>query len=368
MSEIDEKENGLVTQKNAVEEYLGFLLDNDFDERSSAERAADNITGLLSPVSGAVPDEQIEATVSERVVEDNADTAYGTDTSSITEINDVQEESFDIPQVEAVALAAIPDLPVNSAPEIEQFEQDAVSEYSPIETVKSDVSAEITFDYRDSSHDPDVIADAEKMLSYVFPQPAAPENSPLRKLQDAGVIKVSPAPEDVIEPVVVKDLSNIEIANASVKLAPSYASERFTMMAFRVNGLKVLVSVTELRNVKRAEAEIQSIEGKPEWLYQIQKPEGGTGFVVDGGQLFSHDGRSSGALDNVEEKYIVWLLNGQLGMLCDEVQEMIDLNKRQVSWRGSRSQREWCAGTVRSMKAILLDADSLWKMIDDLFE
>jgi len=50
------------------------------------------------------------------------------------------------------------------------------------------------------------------------------------------------------------------------------------------------------------------------------------------------------------------------------VQEMIDLNKRQVSWRGSRSQREWCAGTVRSMKAILLDADSLWKMIDDLFE
>lgn len=341
MSEIDEKESGLISQKNAVEEYLGFLLDNDFDERSSAERAADNIAGLLTPISDDVPDEQIEATA----------------------VGSVAEEAVD-----TVALTAIPGLPVDSEEEINQQALNAVSEFSPIETVESDNSAEICFDYRDSSHDPDVIADAEKMLSYVFPQPAAPENSPLKKMQDAGVIKVSPPPEDVIEPVVIKAFSNSEIANASVQLVPSYAADRFTMMAFRVNGLKVLVSVTELRNVKRAEAEIQAIEGKPEWLYQIQKPEGGTGFVVDGGQLFSHDGRSSGVLDNLDEKYIVWMLNGQLGMLCDEVQEMVDLNKRQVSWRGSRSQREWCAGTMRSMKAILLDADSLWNMIDDLFE
>ena len=367
MSEIDEKESGLVAQKNAVEEYLGFLLDHDFDELSSAERAADNIAGLLSPVSDDVTDEQVEAVMIESVVEDNVDTESGIEPALFTEKNDVQDKSFEIPQAESLTPAAVPAMLAGSGKRKNQQETNTLHETAPINTVEGDDSAAIVFDYRDSSHDPDVIADAEKMLSFVFPQPAGPENSPLRKLQDAGVIKISPAPEDVIEPV-VNDSVNNENANASVQLVPSYASDRFTMMAFRVNGLKVLVSVTELRNVKRVEGEVQSIEGKPEWLYQVQKPEGGTGFIVDGGQLFSHDGRSSGALDNVEERYIVWLLNGQLGLLCDEVQEMVDLNKRQVSWRGSRSQREWCAGTIRSMKAILLDADSLWTMIDDLFE
>lgn len=367
MSEIDEKENGLVAQKNAVEEYLGFLLDNDFDERSSAERAADNIAGLLSPVSDDATNEQVEVSAIEKSVDDSVDPVHGIEAKLFKDKNDVQDTSFEIPQVEVAALTVSPELPVDREQATKQHEQNSNSESSSIKMVDSEDSAAIVFDYRDSSHDPDVIADAEKMLSYVFPQPAAPENSPLRKLQDAGVIKISPALEDVVEPV-VDDSVNNENANASVQLVPSYASDRFTMMAFRVNGLKVLVSVTELRNVKRAEGEVQSIEGKPEWLYQVQKPEGGTGFIVDGGQLFSHDGRSSGALDNVEERYIVWLLNGQLGLLCDEVQEMVDLNKRQVSWRGSRSQREWCAGTIRSMKAILLDADSLWNMIDDLFE
>lgn len=321
MSNSGEKQSLLVDQDLAVEDYLSTLLDNSFDEKTSAERAADNIAGILGSVSSTEPELPVvsDNDTSEAVYVDDMEISKSVDESASEENSVRMEESQ----------AASSDGQYSEPP--------------------------LNIDYKDSSEDPDVIAEAEKMLSYVFPQPMAEENTPLRKLQEAGVIKVSQASNTNIEET---------ISDTPVELVPDYASDRFTMMAFRVNNMKMLVSVTELLNVKKAEGKLQGLPGRPEWLYQYQKPEGGTGFIAHGGALCASDGETCSLEQDISNKYIVWMLNGRFGVLCDDVQEMVDINKRQVAWRGSKAHRPWCAGTIRSMKAVLLDAESLWQMID----
>jgi chemotaxis signal transduction protein len=323
-------------QDKAVETYLGVLLDDGFDDKSSAERAADNIAGLLNTTDSVIED-QPECDEPAYIEEENASMEVRTESES--------SSAVEVP-------------PARLTGEDSDSLQGAVMVNDEAVHVDEAESSLPEIDYQDRSDDPEVIAEAEKMLSFVFPQPMAEENTPLRKLQEAGVIKVAEMTPQEIE--------NDRQSDSPAELVPLYASDRFTMMAFRINGLKLLVSVTELRNVKKVEGELSAIPGKPAWLYQYPKPEGGTGFIANGEQLFVADAPPLKKQD-LENKFIVWMLNGQFGVLCDEAQEMVDINRRQVSWRGSKTSKPWCAGTIRSMKAVLLDAESLWQEIDGLF-
>ena len=307
MSDVDEKDSGLVKQENAVENYLSSLLDDSFDDQSSSERAADNIAGLFSDTANPVENEDLKQ-------KDIVDREQSMDAAEIQDvrqeelqenlqhgIQETPEEAISNPDCGVVADEAPR---MQKGVEIDEEQQDFPNRLMEFSADSVDESEPLVVDYQDSRDDPQVIAEAEKMLSYVFSQPVAAENTPLRKLQDAGVVKIS-EPSQKVSPSLEKKVPNKAVINSPLELVPSYAADRFTMMKFRVNGLNMLVSVTELRNVKRVDSELSTVAGKPNWLYQCQKPEGGTGFVVDGSQLFVTDNGSATSTDDFSDKYIV---------------------------------------------------------------
>lgn len=370
----DTEEKDLLDQQHAVEDYLSaLLLEPEQEQAASVSRTAQKLVGIMAEPASA----ELEC-----------------DTDQVKEVPETIgqieiESAVDCKTIETLADSALDEQVEDEVPDEIALDQSSImskqqSESSlQTENDDEDESLEINLEIPDCSDDPEVIAEAEKMLSFVFPQPQAQLNTPLRKLQDAGLIKVVQEEEATDEAQLAGATEATEIASPSrpilagenafknditVQMIPSFAAERFTVMGFRVSRLSMMVSVTELRNVKKAEGELLPIFGKPSWLLEYRKPEGGTAFVIDGTELFVPDGATKILSTKPEDLYIIWMLDGRVGILCDEIQEMTELNKRQVTWRGSKSQRPWLAGTIRSMRSVLIDGQSLWEMVDSLLK
>lgn len=337
----DTKEPALLSQSAAVEDYLSALMSEpEVEEAASVSRAAENMVEHI--VSDAPTLMEEDVTHDESVIESGEEVEM-----------EVVDEAIDDNETPEVFEEPVEELPQDPAT---QMHEEIIEDEEPA----------INIEYRDVSDDPEVIAEAEKMLSFVFPQPQAAENTPLRKLQDAGIIQVSDSPDGST----IGDgfsSGNAFKNDAPVQLVPAFSADRFTIMNFRVSRLSMMVAVTELRNVKKPEGELLPIFGKPSWLLEYRKTEGGSAFVVDGTELFVPDGAAKMSDSAQEEMFIIWLLDGRVGILCDEVQEMSEINRRQVTWRGSKAQRPWLAGTVRSMRAVLIDGESLVEMVDSQF-
>jgi chemotaxis signal transduction protein len=64
-----------------------------------------------------------------------------------------------------------------------------------------------------------------------------------------------------------------------------------------------------------------------------------------------------------ESKTIVILDNGETGLVCDGLAEIVRLDPKDICWRGADSKRLWLAGTAKKEGLGLLDTDGIMTML-----
>ena len=159
-----------------------------------------------------------------------------------------------------------------------------------------------------------------------------------------------------------QSLPDLEDALGRKLVVPDWGRQPFQAMVFKVRDLSLAVP-------------LQSLSGVINWVSSEVSQEAGTLLLL--GQT-SHAGKLVNVVDTArfvfpdeqltemaeqglgsEISRIILINNGLIGLACDEVYEVIDIQPEQVTWRSQKTRRKWLAGTMLEEMIVLLDGETL---------
>ena len=147
----------------------------------------------------------------------------------------------------------------------------------------------------------------------------------------------------------------------SVASVPDWATTRFQALLFDVAGLTLAVPLIKLKGVVPNEAGLTPMPGHSPLFLGVVPYQGIRAKVVDTA-LFILPQEHSAQLDaDAAERsaHLVMIDEGRWALACDSIGEVIDLETKDVKWRGANGKRAWLAGTVIEQMCALLDIDAL---------
>ena len=191
----------------------------------------------------------------------------------------------------------------------------------------------------------------EAQPDYVEPQTL--EVSPLPNLVPP-VIMPATLPEPPPEPVAIQQEG-----------PPAWAGERFQALLFRVAGLTLAVPLVELSGIQPWEGEqVTPMPGHTSWYLGLTQYRGRSVPVIDTAELVLPPDRLAGLSPATERLgRVVFIDDGQWGLACDEVAEVLSLDPEQVRWRSNRTKRRWLAGTVIEHMCAIIDPPAFAQML-----
>lgn len=160
----------------------------------------------------------------------------------------------------------------------------------------------------------------------------------------------------------------VESATGRIPIIPDWGREAFQAMVFKVGELSLAVPLQELAGV---------LEWKPEQVEQQagslmclgHYPHAGrTLTVVDTARFIfpaSHLAHLAGPGSRRQISRIILIDNGNIGLACDEVYEVIRILPGQVTWRSAKTRRQWLAGTMLKELIAVLDAPAAVRILAD---
>lgn len=148
---------------------------------------------------------------------------------------------------------------------------------------------------------------------------------------------------------------------------PSWGEGSFQAMLFKVSGLTLAVPLVELNGVQEwRSSPLTPMPGHVVWYLGLTTYRDHSVPVIDTARFVLPANRQF-KLDGVEAadrlNRIVFIGDGQWGLACDEVQEVITLTPEQVKWRSQGSSRPWLAGTVIERMCALIDPQAFAAML-----
>lgn len=142
----------------------------------------------------------------------------------------------------------------------------------------------------------------------------------------------------------------------------------FECLMFKVAGsLTLSVPLTRLNGILPWGEKITSVPGHAEWFLGLLKNRGKQVKVVDIAKfVIPHNHKARESLN--EERtfsHVILIDNGQFGLACDGLGDVLKLSKDKVRWRSDRSLRPWLAGTVIDQMCALIDIDQFISMLKE---
>jgi purine-binding chemotaxis protein CheW len=191
------------------------------------------------------------------------------------------------------------------------------------------------------------------------------------RVESVVVPVIVPAP--VVAPPVITPATPapaVEIrTQAAVETAPdeprpNWASEPFPCLLLKVHGLSLALPLVKLNRILPW-AEPTLIPGYATWLLGVLRLEGleRNLKVVDTAALVMPERLGQAALSEAIYQHVVMIGDGEWGLTCEAVSNVITIDPAKVRWRTSRSKRPWLAGTVVEHLCALLDAERLAEML-----
>jgi len=147
----------------------------------------------------------------------------------------------------------------------------------------------------------------------------------------------------------------------SVTGVPDWATTRFQALLFDVAGLTLAVPLIKLKGVVPNEAGLTPMPGHSPLFLGIVPYQGIRAKVVDTARFILPQDRSVQLNADTAERsaHLVMIDEGRWALACDSIGEVIDLETKDVKWRGANGKRAWLAGTVIEQMCALLDIDAL---------
>jgi purine-binding chemotaxis protein CheW len=188
------------------------------------------------------------------------------------------------------------------------------------------------------------------------------------------VIAVPTIPEVETETTVeaetpVAEAEKLEVEQVKPELpegVPGWAAEPFQALLFKVAGLTLAVPLAELSGVQELQdGMITPMLGRIEWYLGLMEYRGRQAPTVDTAQLVLPPDRLARLINEDREPlgHVVFIQDGQWGLACDSVEEVITLDHEAVKWRSSRTKRRWLAGTVLEHMCAIIDPPAFGEML-----
>jgi len=189
-------------------------------------------------------------------------------------------------------------------------------------------------------------------------------------LDDSAVAETAPSVETGSLNVQSTDTKQHETAvkaAESVAVAPpEWKDSTFECLMFKVVGsLALSVPLPHLNGILPWEDDVIPMPGYAEWFLGLLQHRGRQVKVIDIAKFVipqNHSARASLAQER-KFKHIVLIDGGKFGLACDDLGDVMTLNKDQVRWRNDRTHRPWLAGTVIDQMSALVDIDQLVAML-----
>lgn len=181
----------------------------------------------------------------------------------------------------------------------------------------------------------------------------------LRVVTEAPPVTVkveTPAPVVVTAPVT---------APAAVPTVPDWASGPFPCLLLKVRGLLLALPLVKLRHILPW-TQPTPIPGYQDWLLGMLRHEHGdlrNLKVIDTALLVMPELVDKGGTAPAAPQHIVTIGDGEWGLTCESVSEVITIDPSKIRWRTARTRRPWLAGTAVEHLCAVLDAEQLARML-----
>lgn len=190
----------------------------------------------------------------------------------------------------------------------------------------------------------------EALLNESMAQPQ-PQLETAESVESVATVQAPPIPE--------------EVAPASPG-EPAWREKSFQALLFKVSGLTLAVPLVELSGVQEIQrGEVTPMPGHVDWYLGLTEYRDRKVPVIDTAQLILPEDKLENLQLSPDERirHVVFIDQGRWGLGCDDVDEVITLQENQVSWRSSRTQRRWLAGTVLEQMCALIDPPEFAKLL-----
>lgn len=177
----------------------------------------------------------------------------------------------------------------------------------------------------------------------------------------AELVSEIPQPETppsvgIAEPVTQVVPVPTVLEESVVEANKTLLANELQILLFKVAGIMLAVPLEGLSGILEWSAEITPMPNRSAWFLGLLAERETQIKVIDTAMLVVPSNfRSGHSVDDFEK--IILIGDGEWGLACDEVCEVITLKRDQVRWRGESSKRPWLAGTVIDHMCALLDTD-----------
>lgn len=154
-------------------------------------------------------------------------------------------------------------------------------------------------------------------------------------------------------------------AERAAPTVPAWGQARFQCLLFKVAGIALAVPLVKLNGVINWSDDITPMPGHSEKFLGLLQRLGQNVKVIDTAQVILPENMQQQVLAPVEERLhnILIMEEGEWGLACDGIGEVISLEPTDVKWRTSQGKRPWLAGTVTQHLCALLDTDAFAQML-----
>lgn len=188
------------------------------------------------------------------------------------------------------------------------------------------------------------------------PLPMVPTTLREQKREPITTIKIpSPQPETLL----VAKVEVVEAVKPIEKSKPAWGEGEFQALLFRVAGLTLAVPLVELNGIQEWDGDkLTPMPGHVDWYLGLTDYRGKNSAIIDTAKFVLPENRQKkleGEDINKRLNRVVFIGDGDWGLACDQVAEVINVGRDDVKWRTNSASRAWLAGTVIKHMCALID-------------
>ncbi|MBA6295574.1 chemotaxis protein CheW [Colwellia sp. MB02u-9] len=143
----------------------------------------------------------------------------------------------------------------------------------------------------------------------------------------------------------------------------SYRQGDFQVMFFEVAGLMIAVPLIELGGIHNTD-KITPLMGKPDWFKGVMLHRAAKVNVVDTALWVMPEKCDEALISALNYQYIIMLNDSSWGLSAEKLVDTVTLKQEDVKWLDTQNKRPWLAGLVKNRMCVLLDVESLIKLLE----
>jgi purine-binding chemotaxis protein CheW len=143
----------------------------------------------------------------------------------------------------------------------------------------------------------------------------------------------------------------------------SYRQGDFQVMFFEVAGLMIAVPLIELGGIHNTD-KTTPLMGKPDWFKGVMLHRAAKVNVVDTALWVMPEKCDEALISALNYQYIIMLNDSSWGLSAEKLVDTVTLKQEDVKWLDTQNKRPWLAGLVKNRMCVLLDVESLIKLLD----